>query len=129
MDKSNIKGYILRLKQTLDLYSQELVQGYINKDSPGKSQSSRLKRNQLLSRIIHLTKSIRKIIFSGHILEVTYLQQSPNHPDRKFKAILTDISQMDFEYFVREMNKTENGPKLVILEIKEIPTFIKEVPL
>ena len=129
MDKSNIRTYILRLKETLDELSSELVRAVQYKDSPGKSQSSRIRRNQLISRIKHLTQSIKLVVFKGHILDVTYIKTFPGLPDRKFRAVLTDISQYDFEYFVRQMNDTREGPKIVILEIREIPTFIREVPL
>lgn len=129
MDKSNIRTYVLRLKETLEEYSTEVIKGVVNKASPGKSQASRIRRNQLLSRIQHLTQSIKTVLFSGNILEVTYIQRIPGRNDRKFQAILTDISQPDFEYFVKQMNNTENGPKIIILEIREIPTFIRELPL
>lgn len=129
MDKSNIRGLVLRLKQTLDALSTEMVNGFVNRDNPGKSQSSRLKRNNLISRVQHLTKSIKTVLFKGHILKVTYIQQVPGQADRKFQAVLTDVSKEDFEYFIREFNQTKYGPKIVILEILETPTFIKEVPL
>lgn len=129
MDKSNIRTYILRLKETLEELSSELVRAVQYKDSPGKSQSSRIRRNQLISRIKHLTQSIKLVVFKGHILDVTYIQTFPGLPDRKFRAVLTDISQDDFEYFVRQMNDTREGSKIVILEIREIPTFINELPL
>ena len=129
MDKNNIRSLILRLKQSLDELSSAMVQGFKDRNSPGKTQAYRLKRNNLLSRIQHITESIRTVIFKGHILEVTYMHTIPGQADRKFHAILTDVSKEDFEYFIREMDKTKEGPKIVILEIREIPTFIKEVPL
>lgn len=129
MDKSNLRTLIYRLKETLDQLSSEMVNGFINRDSPGKSQSSRLKRNNLISRVKHLTESIKTTLISGHILDITYLQINPNGKARKYHAVLTDVSQADFEYFIRQMNNTEDGLKIKILEIREIPTFIKEVPL
>lgn len=129
MDKSNLRTLIHRLKETLDQLSSEMVNGFINRDSPGKSQSSRLKRNNLISRVKHLTESIRTNLISGHILDITYLQVNPNGETRKYHAVLTDVSQADFEYFIQQMNNTEDGLKIKILEIREIPTFIKEVPL
>lgn len=129
MDKSNLITHIIRLKETLDQLSSETANGFINRGNPGKSQSSRLKRNNLISRVKHLTESIRNTLTSGHILDITYLQINPNGETRKYHAVLTDISRPDFEYFIRQMNNSRDGIKIKILEIREIPTFIKEVPL
>lgn len=127
--KRNIKDLLERLKQTLEDYSRELLKAVQVKDSPGKSRASRIRRQQILSRISYLTREVKSSIFSGNILEVTYIKEVDGKPLKKYKAILTDISKADFEYFIHTMNSTRKNNKLVILEIQEIPTFIKEVPL
>lgn len=127
--KRNIKDLLERLKQTLEEYSRELLRAVEVKNSIGKSRASRIRRQQIVSRISYLTNEVKSSIFSGNILQVTYMQEVNGKPHKKYEALLTDISKADFEYFLQTMNSTRKNNKLVILEIQEIPTFIREVPL
>lgn len=129
MGKRNIKDLLERIKQTLEEYSREIFKAVQVKDSKGKSQASKIRRQQILSRIEHLTRELKSSLISGNILEVTYILEENGKPVKKYKGFLSDISKADFEYFIQTMNSTRDKNKLVILEIREIPTFIKEVPL
>lgn len=129
MGKRNIKYLLERIKQTLEEYTRELFKATQVKDSKGKSQASKIRRQQILSRIEHLTRELKSSLISGNILEVTYILEENGKPIKKYKGFLSDVSKDDFEYFIQTMNSTRDKNKLVILEIREIPTFIKEVPL
>lgn len=129
MGKRNIKYLLERIKQTLEEYSRELIKAVQVKDSKGKSQASKIRRQQILSRVEHLTKELKDSLISGNILQVTYILEENGKPVKKYKGFLSDVTKSDFEYFIDTMNSTRDKNKLVILEIQEIPTFIKEVPL
>lgn len=129
MDKRSVRTLLDRIKQTCEEYARELFRATQVKDSKGKSQASKIRRQQIISRIQHLSNQLKSSLLSGNILEVTYIHEVEGKPIKKYKGILSDVSKADFEYFIQTMNSTRDKDKLVILEIREIPTFIKEVPL
>ena len=129
MGKRNIKDLRGRIKETCEEYSRELFRATQVKDSKGKSQASKIRRQQILSRMQYLSKELKSSLLSGNILEVTYILEVDGVPKKKYKGFLSDVSQSDFEYFIQTMNTAREKDKLVILEIREIRTFIKEVPL
>lgn len=129
MMKKNLIELIDRLKDNLEMMFHAYMDMETNKSNRGKLQSARIRLSQHQSRTKHLTNQLKNILFSGNMLEVKYIAELPDGTKHKYQAVLTDVSQKDFEYFIQQMNRSPRGPQLSILEIQEIPTFIREVPL
>lgn len=129
MMKKNLKELIDRLKDNLEMMCHAYMDMETNKSNRGKLQSARIRLSQHQSRAKHLTNQLKDILFSGNMLAVKYIAELPDGTKHKYQAVLTDVSKKDFEYFIQQLSRYPRGPKLSILEIQEIPTFIREVPL
>lgn len=116
-----------RLKTIKELLDQESIKLFLSKHR-SEAQSSRIRINQLSSRLKNLLNQLSSRLFKGNILEVTYTSEK-DRDIRKFQSIMTNISKSEFEYLIGLLNEIKPEQKISILEIREIPTFIKELPL
>lgn len=119
--KNIMKKYMEFQKELLYLntqYQRELEQG-----RNGKAQTS-------LSRIIYLKKYLTHLEKESNNLmyQVPILQYSYNLGNKNYKGLITNITKDDFIDLIK-LKASWLRKELVILEIKEIKTFQKIIPL
>lgn len=112
----------------MDIQNLE-IQKMPPKTQKGKYQSWAITFNQRFQRIKNLVKEISDLIFRGNILEVVYTTQDKQGITHKYRSILTNVTEAEFREFVNYLNTLKPSQKMDILEIKEIPTYIQEIPL
>lgn len=126
MENRTLDDLLSRIKYNVELLN-EVTLSY-SKASPGKKQSIRIRLNQVISRIKSLNNQVIDRLTKGTILKITYTRFN-GQETHKYEGLLSQVTKKEFLTFVEEVNKTQPDREIKILEIQEIPAFIKKVPL
>lgn len=126
MENKTLEELLSRMKHNITLFSEITIE--YAKASPGKKQSIRIRLNNIRSRIQFLTNQILDRLTKGTILKITYTRFN-GQETHKFEGLLSQVTKKEFLTFIEEINKTQPGKEIKILEILEIPSYIKKIPL